>query len=593
MPEISPLISPESQTPKEASETRRLADAPYLAKAAFLSVDTVRAFYKANDFYLGRVPGETTLRSIIKNADGSNEILANGDDAQDTLARTLEAMHTLETVETKPIVRFNVNESSVSFTELGHYAPRVAPSLEAYAIPGYLEKVLKDDTSGSDTYKHTVEQVGWEQKLYTQVGEYVAHNDAIAELAKDLDVVSLSSLTPEQAVKLSLGIVQSVSKYTWNEEGGKRVAGGKREDELTTMELLAEGVSELDNPNWNGNGVCRNVASNVKAVFEALKANQNDLSMLHNTYAVFESNSEGYGARKRDDASKVSINGGGHAWNTFVTIGKKGESSITTVDATWAMGRNNDGSLKEPDYTSERMFETISEISNSTDDKADVAFAMSDYLNTFTRIVPGESQELREQKKQFALTEWLKVAPVLVEADMVSIPAGVMGAAYRLGSKLDKGELQTLFSVQQAGWVDSIDGVLDKYVNGDSHINSPDRFVLHDDNLQKEIFAKLVATKLQQYAERDATFRIRLREVEPGVLPEFDPLNNVADQNELTSLVRDTGLFVGNRPYGDVVRAALLKAANGEMQRVEAATASMSDYEILRNYRAIRSSLQA
>src|SRR5690606_7171773 len=149
----------------------------------------------------------------------------------------------------------------------------------------------------------------------------------------------------------------------------------------------------------------------VKAVFEALKANQTHLSMLRNTYAVFESGSEGYGTRARGDASKSPMDNSGHAWNTFVTVGKNGESSITTVDATWAMGRNADGSLREPDYTSERMFETIADISKSTEEKTDIARAMSDYLNKLTRIVPGETSEAREQRQQFALTEWLKVAP--------------------------------------------------------------------------------------------------------------------------------------------------------------------------------------
>lgn len=589
MPETLHDSTPEVRKNDEASEARRVADAPLLGAVALLSPDTVRSFYGADDYYLGRGLGEDTVRSIIKKTDGTTEVVANGEGVHDSLSNTLEAMRTLETIDTTPIVRFAVDGSKVSLTELGHYTPKVAPSLESYVVPSHLEGVLKSDSAGADTYRHTVEQPGWEQELFAQIGEYVAQNESIAELADGLKVSSLSSLTPEQAVKLSLGIVQSISKYSWLERDGKRVAGGKREDNMTTMELLAEGLAQSGNPEWKGNGVCRNVASNVKAVFEALKANQNQLSMLRNTYAVFESGNEGYGTRSRGDASKFSLNAGGHAWNTFVTVGSNGESSITTVDATWAMGRNADGSLKEPDYTSERMFETIAAISENTEDKTDIALAMSDYLNKLTRIIPGETSEAREQRQQFALTEWLKVAPTLLKADMPSVPMGVIGAAYRLGANLDKSELQTLFSVQQAGWIDNFDAILGKYITGKSHLSTVDRLTVRDDNLQRAIYEKVGAVDTLAYADKSAEFRIRLRETQPNLLPEFDPVNNPADKAELLSLFKDAGLFMaGNRYYGDVVRNRLLQAARGNQVVFDSVVGNVSDYDLLRQYRDVR-----
>lgn len=583
---------PEVRKSSEAGEARRTADALLLGAIALLSSDTVRSFYGADDYYLGRGLGEDTVRSIIKKADGTTEVIANGEGVHDSLSKTLEAMRTLEAIDTIPIVRFTVNGSKVSLTELGHYAPKVAPSLESYVVPPHLEGVLKSDSAGADTYRHTVEQPGWEQELFAQLNEYVEQDESIAELADGLKVSSLSSLTPEQAVKLSLGIVQSVSKYSWLERDGKRVAGGEREDNMTTMELLAEGLAQSGDPEWNGNGVCRNVASNVKAVFEALKANQNQLSMLRNTYAVFESGNEGYGTRSRGDASKFSIDGGGHAWNTFVTVGGNGESSITTVDATWAMGRNIDGSMKEPDYTSERMFETIAAISENTEDKADIALAMSDYLNKLTRIVPGETSDAREQRQQFALTEWLKVAPTLLEADMPSVPVGVIGAAYRLGAKLDKSELQTLFNVQEAGWIDNFDAILGKYIDGKTHLSGTDRFTVRGDDLQRAIYSKLGNDRVTEYAEASSEFRIRIREAQPDLLPEFDPINNPADKSELSSLLKDAGLFAGgNKYYGDVVRGRLLQAAGGDQSLLESVTSGMSDYDLLRQYPDVRTKL--
>ena len=592
MTEILPTAVPaEREVYGEDLEARRFSLAPSIGGAALLlTSESVQAFYGGKNHYLGRGLGENNVRSIVKMADGKNEVVAVGTDAQDSMTRTLEAMHTLETADTPPIMRFSVDGAKVSFTELQHYAPRIAPSLEAHPIPAYLHDVLADRTNGIETYIHTTEQDGWQSQLFQQVNEYIAQDDAIGKLANELDIISSTALTPEQAVKFSLGIVQTLSKYSWVQEGGKRAPGGKREDEMTTMELLGEGKARMGDADWIGNGVCRNVASNVKAVFEALKANQGELSMLHNTYAVYEGGREGYGTRKRDDASKFSMNDGGHAWNKFVTVGKSGESSITIVDATWAMGTNQNGSLKEPDYTSERMYESVAAISEGMQDKTGAALAMTDYLDKFTRRIPGESANVQEQKRQFALTEWLKIAPVLLEADVMSIPAGVTGAAYRLGSKLDKSELQTLYAVEQAGWMENFDAILGKYINGETHLGGIDRFIVRDDGLQRAMYEKLGA-KVRVYADRDVEFRTRLRDLEPSVLPAFDPENNPADKMEMTSLMRDAGLFGGSRHYGDTVRAGLLRSAKGDQDILNSTVKDMSDYDLLRHYRSIRSSL--
>ncbi len=592
MPETLQEATLEIRPLDEASEARRLADAPFLGRAALLTTDSVRSFYGADTHYLGRALGDDKIRSIIKKTDGTTEVVAEGDGVQDSLSRTLEAMHTLETVDTKPIVRFTVDNARVSLTELKHYAPRVAPTLEAYPIPAHLGEVVKGNEWGMATYKKTAELDGWQQDLFAQLTEYVSQDEKISELAEELKVTSLSSLTPEQAVKLSLGVVQLLSKYTMLKEGDGYVPGGAREDKMTTMDLLEEGRVRSDDPEWEGNGVCRNVASNVKAVFEALKANQTDLSMLRNTYAVYESGTTGYGDRKRADASKYEYRPGGHAWNTFVTVGKNGESSITTVDATWSMGRNSDGSLRESDFTSERMFETIAEISEKTEDKTDVALAMSDYLDKFSRLTPGENPAYREQKLRFALTEWLKIVPVLLKADMPSVPRGVTGSAYRLGAQLDKSELKTLFDVQQAGWINNFDAILGSYTNGKTYLHPTDRLVVQDGELQNEIFEKLGAEKTLAFADSDIDFRVRVRETTPGFLPEFNPENNPADKRELASLLRGAGLFVfGDKYFGDVVRNGLVKAANGDQSRVEAEVGTISDYDILRNYQALRSKI--
>lgn len=592
MPEIIQIPSSEvSETHTEASEARRTITAPTLGGKALLA-DSIQSFYGATNAYLGRDINSGDIRSVIRKQDGSNEVIANTSNVGDTLQETLEAMHSIEKAVTSPIMFVKIDGKTTSFTELKHYNPRIAPTLEAYEVPQHLESILEDTGGGMKTYERTVAQEGWETALFEQVSTFLNSDGAGVKLMRDLDITSLNSLTPEQAVKLSLGIVQSVSKYSWIQEEGVYKPGGIQEDDMTTMELLAEGIDHHNETDWAGNGVCRNVASNVKALFESLKANQSDLSMLHNTYAVYSAayGGETYGKRERDDNTKFLLkkDPSGHAWNTFVTVDKSGGSNITIVDATWAMGSNVDGSLKEPDYTMERMFESATALVAEADDKVDAAWAMSDYLNKFTRGMPGESNQVREQKQQFALTEWLKIAPILVEAGIQSVPTGAIGAAYRLGAKLDKSELQTLFTVHEAGWIDTFDAILGKYIDGKSAMSTVQRLIVTNDNLQRAIYEKL-GSQAELYANQSTDFRIRLRELQTGVLPDFDPTNNVADKSELSSLMRDAGLFsMGDKYYGDVVRAGLLKAADGRQDVITNLTTGMSDYDILRHYREIR-----
>ena len=213
---------------------------------------------------------------------------------------------------------------------------------------------------------------------------------------------------------------------------------------------------------------------------------------------------------------------------------------------------------------------------------------MSESLNRVTRIVPGEDLAVREQRMQFALTEWLKVAPLLVEADMPSVPNGIFGAAYRLGAQLDKSELQALFTVHEVGWLDTFDAILGKYIDGKSPIKNSDRFIVRGDTLQRVMYEKL-GSRAEEYANQSTDFRIRLREINPDALPDFDPMNNPADKSELTSLMQDAGLFsIGNKYYGDVLRAGLVKATEGREDIVANLTAGMTDYDILRHYRDIR-----
>ena len=127
MPEIIKTTNPEgSKTHSEASVAQQAEAARLLGGEALLGA-SIQSFYGATDAYLGQTVGGSEVRLIIKNLDGSNEVIAKGDDVGDTLTQTLEAMRSIEIVDTAPITRFAVDGNNVSFTELKHYAPRIAP----------------------------------------------------------------------------------------------------------------------------------------------------------------------------------------------------------------------------------------------------------------------------------------------------------------------------------------------------------------------------------------------------------------------------------------------------------------------------------
>ena len=199
----------------------------------------------------------------------SGEILANSTDGAEGLendengfvdksGQIHEAVHSLETLRTNPLLSLAINGMGVNFTELGHYAPKIKSSQEVYKIPDHLMEILKDDIGVSMlTYKNTIEQEDWKEKLFEQIQNFIFHDIHGNKLAKDLQITSLLELTPEQAVKLSLGMVQALSKYSYDDMG---VAA----DKTNTMSLLRMGALRVNDSSWKGNGVCRNVASNVK-----------------------------------------------------------------------------------------------------------------------------------------------------------------------------------------------------------------------------------------------------------------------------------------------------------------------------------------
>ena len=392
-------------------------------------------FYGADEHLIGRVPsGEHRLIVETSPSGGRRsvrEAVGSGRDVDEALHDSLRQMRALETVHTKPIVRVEMTETaSVDFTAFAHYGPKVAPGAPVHQIPSYLTDMLHDDDADRYTYDNTVTREGWQTEIRSILDGYVTTDAAGQDLVRQLKIRSLDHLTPEQAVKLSAAFVQNISRYSFDADGKP---DGKREDRLTTPELLREGIFRQDDPEWHGNGVCRNIASNVKAVFESLKATQGELSMLGNTYAVYGVgyNGAGYDANREDNVTSLN----GHAWNTFVTVDASGSASATIIDATWALGASNENSLEHLDRTDIRAAAQIVELFKLSDRKKEAFPILGDYFMSLadpTRAARDMPTEKRLRTGEFATTEYLKAAALLPNIpNGTRVPGMVWGARLR------------------------------------------------------------------------------------------------------------------------------------------------------------------
>jgi hypothetical protein len=580
----------------------------HLAPHAIEAVGVVvQSFYGGEDHFIGRTP-EGEYRSIVtKNKDGAsiNETAGSGVDPSSALESALEGTRSLESVQTRPLVRIKMKEdAAVDFTELGHYSPKIAPSREAYPVPDYLEGAITDSPYGIKTYSETVTKDSWDKQLTEIVSDYLTNGENGQQLRRDLRITDLRALTPEQAVKLSLSVVQNLSKYSRDEHGNP---DGKRADGLTAMQLLQEGIASRGDPNWQGNGVCRNIASNTKAVFEALKMNQGEHSMLRNTYAVFDTgyDGEGYDNSREDVDEKFRTFSldpkvrPGHAWIKFITIDGKGSTNIAIVDPTWALERDAPIALQHMDYTLPRMAKLAGDLFAGSKYKKEAFDEISYYYDKLMQkaLIDKTGPEKRARIRDFAMTEYLKAAELVLPEfregnSFPNIPNGVTAAAYQLKDKLQDNELETLYKIAQVTPLENFQAILGSYVRGTT-VQRPgwqriERLVKPNDGLQREILSVLNANEIAEFADKSGKFRARLRGLKPDSLPLFDASTREADAKELSFLAEQQNINTRNPSHiVREVRRRLRKEARDD-SLFEAVTFGRSDYDLVKNYTDLR-----
>lgn len=532
----------------------------------------------------------------------SNEAVGVGDDVEAALQDSLERMRTLETVRTHSLARIEMTGSSfASFTSLEHYSPKVAPSRDIYPVPSYLETTLTDSESGDDTYQNTIAETGWQSELISVLADYLDNDPGGQQLVENLKIRSLSHLTPEQAVKLSAAFVQNVSSYTYEDAGSNQPT---RADQSTAPELLKEGVDNRRDPNWAGNGVCRNVASNVKAVFEALKRTQAELSMLNNTYCVYGGGEDGVGyADSRSDSNSTMIGKrSGHAWNTFATIDSEGSVVATIIDATWALDKDTSSAIEHLDRTEIRAAAQLMQLFEESEVKPTAFSGLTSYVQRLI-ITSHTNQQLGDSARvgirEYVTTAYLNAATMLPEIpEGFTLPDTVVSSAYQFRDKLDHREIATLFALDKAGGgfeQERIKLIVAGY-DGKRKVPIPDwksaeNLVFNDDDLQQLAYSAVGAERTALLAERSGKFRARLRELQPEALPPFNATESPEDAEELSYFAGLHGIHSKDpKIIMNKLRNRLKKLAGGDSVYKEM-TAGLSDYEIAKEFVSIASAL--
>ncbi len=308
--------------------------------------------------------------------------------------------------------------TSVSFVDFNGYDPKPSPTNESYGISAKVADSLFRDGFGAGsssyeftlnnlgTYAETVNKEGWELSIFDFVSEYLEKEDP--ELARKIGITNLHELSPRQASQLATEIVVRNTKYNYGyiSEKYKSEPGTFPEptpaDKSSVMQILEEGLQNKDNPEWAGNGVCRNFAISVLCVFEALKKYQLELSQIKNTYCKYESGKE-YAPGKKFEKGEA-----GHAWNSFLTIGKDGSGEATIVDATWAKQDLETKEVMGLDYTLTRMERMVKQIVEDPRRETDSETMQSVLHYYLTRIQLASSKNSagystpQEQRSHFA-----------------------------------------------------------------------------------------------------------------------------------------------------------------------------------------------
>lgn len=530
-----------------------------------------------------------------------------------------------EKLTQKPLLEIKTSENEkIAFSDLDSFNPRVAPSEKSYEIPASIEKYLlgkeklaADAEHGPSTYQETIKEKGWETKLFDFVSSYFKKEGA--KVAKELKIENLDALTPKQAIELATQIVIDLTKYKKSDAQKEieRKPGEKLEktkaDQSTVLQLLQEGLKKRNqsgwdekNPiweEWEGNGVCRNFASSVKAVFEALKANQTRFNQLRNTYCLYESGAETF-APKRERKNVLELSKTGHAWNTFVTVSKEGAANAVIIDATWAKRNLETKKIEGLDYTLTRMEPVVHAIGQglqetAPDKEEQLKHIMSFYMLKMEK--PGDTGGFAspEEEKQFYATRALELmAEQGVPRELPKPLVEAIGQEYlKIADDADRSEIETIYKISQSNPDLDFRNIFRNYLKDKELSNyHADSLIFRDDNLQRAAFEELKLRKdFYNFLKESPKFKVRMRECLPQLFIGFSPATKPEDAAELKYLVgsqrmlkRYEYMIDPRKPSEEKIRSFFEKARQSlraiNPQKYDESFARFDDYQLVKQF---------
>ena len=454
-----------------------------------------------------------------------------------------------EELTKKPILEIQAGDRErVSFSDLESFNPNVAPAEKAHEIPIVIGKYLLSkegvNSDSMSTYKKTISEQGWEKRLYSFISSYVEKEGA--EIARRLKIKHLESLTPKQAIGLATQLVIDLTKYKNGDIGKEKT----RADGSTALEILKEGQSKKNDSSWEGNGVCRNFASSVKAVFEALKSNQTKFSKLHNTYCIYERGTETYAPKRESNAHEFDKSG--HAWNTFVTVSKKGSADAVIVDATWAKRNLETKEIEGLDYTLTRMEPIVNAMGreikeNTPNSEEQLSHVLSFYILKMEKLGNTGGHVSVEKEKQFYATRALGlITSQGIPKDLPEALVDIIEQEYLKITDVDISEIKTIYKIMQKGFNLDFSNILKNYLkNKELSNHHASNMIFKDDNLQRLVFEELKADRdFDKFLRESSKFRVRMREALPQLFMEFSPTETEADAKELRHLVNNSRILI-------------------------------------------------
>lgn len=232
---------------------------------------------------------------------------------------------------------------------------------------GLLEK--SSHAPSAYTLRETLKVPSWQSEIHGICEQFLS-TEIGQKILLAAEIRTIQDLTPDQAMFLSTAIVRALAEYDMehiksrpNEglgETGTREISSYTQDNKSAIEILRTATAEITSGKpVSPNGVCRNYASCVVAVFEALKYAQNNLGRLNSTFCIYEGGREELFMPTHKDPRLEGTSFEniykGHAWNRFITYAPTGESH-TVTDATWAQ-LEEDGRLAHYEFTLIRSHE--------------------------------------------------------------------------------------------------------------------------------------------------------------------------------------------------------------------------------------------